>query len=345
MRPILDFLAAWGGVLRDSLPAGVQRVLGLGRRFAVIEPSDDGWSVFQAQGATLVPQGGSTGGTEISDLADRLRQVEGSVVLVLPRDLAMRPALTLPGSAERSLDQVLDVEIERLTPFKAGDVTVAREIQPAADGQIRVDLTIVPHARIAALTGPLGEAGIRVDHVIADRERVERAPALGLTSPATGSADRSFAWAPALVTAVLIVVALASPFVAQEQRLRGQRSEIERLAPDLAAARRLARRVEATEAREQARQGFMQSRVSMTVLLEQVTRTLPDHTWLVSLQAADGRLTLEGRSSEATSLVTLLNAAPGLSDARFDAPVTRDPVTGADRFRLGATIDIPASIE
>ena len=80
----------------------------------------------------------------------------------------------------------------------------------------------------------------------------------------------------------------------------------------------------------------------MTILMEKVSRTLPDHAWLVSLQAADGRLTLEGRSSEATSLVTLLNNVPGVSDVRFDAPVTRDPATGADRFRLGAAIDLQA---
>ena len=100
-----------------------------------------------------------------------------------------------------------------------------------------------------------------------------------------------------------------------------------------------------TAARVRVRQEFLQSRTSMISLLEQTTRLLPDHTWLVSLQVANDRMTLEGRSLEATSLVTLLNDAPGLSDARFNAPVTRDPATGADRFRLGAAIDRPARAE
>jgi len=335
MGTIFDFLATWGGALRDSLPIGIQRVLGLGRRFTVLEPGDDGWTLFQARGRMLAP----LGAVETPDLAERLRHMEGPVVLILPQDLAMRPALTLPGTAERSLDQVLEVEIERLTPFKAGDVAVARDIQPAPDGQIRVGLTIVPRARINAFTQPLGEAGVEVAHVIADRARVERAPAHDLTETTARATRRRATWIPALVTAGLVVAALTSPFVAQEQRLRDQRAAIERLAPDVAAARRLTRRVEATEARERARQDFLRSRTSMTSLLETATRTLPDHTWLVSLQVANGRLTLEGRSMEATSLVTLLNATPGLSDARFDAPVTRDASTGADRFRLGAAID------
>jgi len=341
MGTIYDFLAAWGGALRDSLPIGVQRTLGLGRQFAVLEPCDDGWLLFQAQGAALSPHG--TVGTP--ELSERLSRMEGAVVLVLPRDLAMRPVLTLPGTAERSLDQVLDVEIERLTPFKASDVAVAREVRSALDGQIQVDLTIVPIARIEAVTGPLGAAGVEVAHVIADRARVDRAPALSLTSGVSGAPSRSLAWIPALVTAALFIAALVSPFVAQELRLRDQRAEIERLAPDLATARRLTRQIEATAARVRVRQEFLQSRTSMISLLEQTTRLLPDHTWLVSLQVANGRMTLEGRSLEATSLVTLLNDAPGLSDARFNGPVTRDPATGADRFRLGAAIDRPARAE
>lgn len=339
MGTIFDFLAAWGGALGDSLPSGARRLLGLGRRFAVLEPSGDGWMLFQARGGTLAPLGAA----ETPELAGRLRRMDGPVVLVLPEDLAMRPVLTLPGTAERSLDQVLDVEIERLTPFKAADVAVARDVRAAPDGQIRVGLTIVPRARIDAFTGPLGGAGVAVAHVIADRARIEQAPALSLTRETADAVGRSNAWIPALVTTSLLIAALASPFVAQEQRLRARHAELERLAPQVEAARHLAKQVETARSRERARQDFLRSRSSMTVLLEQATRALPDHTWLVSLQVGNGRLTLEGRSLEATSLVTLLNAAPGLRDARFDAPVTRDPATGADRFRLGAAIDDLAS--
>lgn len=341
MRSILDFLANWGEVLRDSLPAAVQNLLGLGRRFAVIEAADDAWRLFQARGGSLTPHGT----IDIARLADEMRRLDGPVVLVLPQDHVMRPAITLPETAARSLDQVLDVEIERLTPFKASDVAVAREVQATSDGQIRVNLTIVPLTRVEAVTRPLVEAGIEIAHVIADPARVAQATAASLSGTTVGSSARSIAWVPALAMGCLLVAALISPFLAQEQRLREQHTEIERLAPGFAAARRLTLEIGDTQARQESARDFLRSRVSATALLENITRALPDHTWLVLLQIAEGRITLEGRSSSAPALVTLLNAAPGLNDARFDAPVTRDPATGADRFRLGAAIEGAARVE
>jgi general secretion pathway protein L len=76
----------------------------------------------------------------------------------------------------------------------------------------------------------------------------------------------------------------------------------------------------------------------MTALLEETTRILPDDTWLVRYQFGESKLTLEGRSSSATSLVNQLSASAWLADIQFQAPVTRDPSTGADRFRLGARV-------
>ncbi|MDA0340685.1 MAG: hypothetical protein O3B74_03705, partial [Proteobacteria bacterium] len=147
---ILTLFFDWGAALRNSLPGRVQRLLGLGRPYAVIQPDGDGWALFQARGG-MIDARGSAGQAQ---LAKRLTELEGPVVVVLPDDLAMRSDLTLPDTARRSLDQVLDVEIERLTPFKSTDVALTREIHAAAGGQIRVELTIVPRARIEALIAP-----------------------------------------------------------------------------------------------------------------------------------------------------------------------------------------------
>ncbi len=334
MRRILDFSAEWGAVLRDSLPAVAQRALGLGRRYAVLQPSDGDWRLFQARGESLEPRGVC----EIETLAGEMRRLEGPVVLLLPPDLAMHPVLTLPATAARSLDQVLDVEIERLTPFKAGDVAVAREVAPTADGQIRVALTIVPHVRIEAHAAPLREAGIRIAYVLADRTRIGRAAELSLRGETSGTGARNAAWVPALVTLALLAGAVISPFIVQELRLENREAALEQLAPGLDAVQRLSEEVEAARAREQALQAFLEARAPMTPLLEEISRRLPDESWLTLYQVEGDRIALEGRSSSATSLVGLLNASPMLSDARFDAPLIRDPASGADRFRLDARV-------
>lgn len=337
MNQILGFITEWGAVLRDSLPSSLQRILGLGRRFVVLESGDGGWMLSQTHGAAFDTQGP----IDPARLVGLMGRMEGPVVLVPPEEMAMRPVLTLPGTARRSLEQVLEVEIERLTPFKARDVAVAREVSPTTDGQIRVGLTIIPHIRIEALVAPLRAAGVTVDHIMVDRDRVDRAPELSLITGPDGASRRPAGWAPVLVTLALLLGAVASPFMVQELQLRDQRAALEALRPDVAAVKRLAQDVELLEARERTLRDFAKKRVSMSQLLEAVTHALPDHTWLVQYQYDDTRLTLEGQSLSATSLVDVLSTSTWLDDVRFHAPVTRDPATGADRFRLNARVGNP----
>lgn len=334
MNQILGFIATWGAVLRDSLPIPVQRILGLGRRFVVLEPGDGEWTLYQARGAAL----DKCDPVNPARLADQIRGMDGPIVLVLPETVAIQSDLMLPGTAHRSLEQVLEVEIERLTPFKAADVAVARQIHPTRDGQIRVNLTIVPHARIEEHVAPLRAAGIAIDHIIVDRARVDQAPELSLIAGPGGPTNRQVGWIQAVVTAALLFGAVISPFAVQEQRLRAYQTKLEELQPKVAAVTRLARELKALEVRWESTEAFSRSRVSMTALLEETTRALPDDTWLVRYQYEDARLMLEGRSSSATALVDLLNASRWLGDVRFRAPVTRDPATGADRFRLSAAV-------
>lgn len=337
MNEILGLLSEWGAVLRDSLPLSAQRALGLGRRFVVLERDSDGWTLSRTRGAML----DGIGHVDTARLAEKLRRREDPVVLVLPEQMAMRSVLTLPGTARRSLEQVLEVEIERLTPFKARDVAVAREIRPTQDGQIKVALTIVPYSRIEEQVAPLRAAGIEIDHIIADRARVAEASELSLIRSTQVAEEARANWIPLAVTLALFLGAVISPFVKQELQLRELEARLGSLKPGVEAVRRLAGDVKAMEARRESLRVFSRSRVSMTSLLEETTRVLPDDTWLVLYQFDGERLTLEGQSASATSLVNTLSAAPRLGDVRFRAPVTRDPTSGADRFRLGAAVSRP----
>jgi general secretion pathway protein L len=337
MNQILGFISEWGAVLLDSLPHAVQRTLGLGRRFVVLEPDFDGWILSRTRGAVL----DGIGPVDVAGLADKMRRREDPVVLVLPEQMAMRSVLTLPGTARRSLEQVLEVEIERLTPFKARDVAVTREINPTQDGQIKVALTIVPYSRIEEQVAPLRAAGIEINHIITDRTRVAEAPDLSLIRGSQVAGGTHTNWIPLAVTLALFLGAVLSPFVKQELQLREIETRLSSLKPGVKAVRRLAGDVKAMEARLESLRAFSQSRVSMTSLLEETTRILPDDTWLVLYQFDGERLTLEGQSASATSLVNTLTTAPRLGDVRFRAPVTRDPTSGADRFRLSAAVSRP----
>jgi general secretion pathway protein L len=79
-------------------------------------------------------------------------------------------------------------------------------------------------------------------------------------------------------------------------------------------------------------------------LLDELTRLLPDHTWVLKFGLRDGRLSLSGYSAKPSSLIGLLEASELLTQVRFKSPVTMDQKIGLERFNLGATL-IPRTAE
>jgi general secretion pathway protein L len=78
---------------------------------------------------------------------------------------------------------------------------------------------------------------------------------------------------------------------------------------------------------------------SAVYLWEQLSRTLPDESWLTDMKIADGVLTVSGYSQSAASLISLIEDADGFSDPEFKSAVFKAPNVDAERFTLQARID------
>jgi general secretion pathway protein L len=66
------------------------------------------------------------------------------------------------------------------------------------------------------------------------------------------------------------------------------------------------------------------------VMLEALTRVLPDGTWLQRLEINNDDLRLVGQSRDAAALIALLETSPFFKNVRLAAPVT--PVSGGEQF-------------
>jgi general secretion pathway protein L len=73
-------------------------------------------------------------------------------------------------------------------------------------------------------------------------------------------------------------------------------------------------------------------------ILDEVTRVLPDGTWLNSLDLRDGALSLSGYSAKASALIALLEDSDLLEEVQFRSQVTFDQKSGAERFSISARI-------
>ena len=95
--------------------------------------------------------------------------------------------------------------------------------------------------------------------------------------------------------------------------------------------------------------GFFASerRTSPTVvsIMNEVTRVVPDNTWLVRYEMRGSTIRLQGESESASSLIALLEASDLIQGARFSSPVTKNPRTSNDRFVIDAQIQPSGSLE
>ena len=71
----------------------------------------------------------------------------------------------------------------------------------------------------------------------------------------------------------------------------------------------------------------------------ELSRLLPQGTWLASYTCQDNIVTITGFSESAASIQKLLEDSPVFRDAQFTSSITRD-TAGKDRFSLRASIEV-----
>ena len=73
---------------------------------------------------------------------------------------------------------------------------------------------------------------------------------------------------------------------------------------------------------------------SPLAILQDLSRLLPDGTWVVQFSIVGDEVILEGRTDSSARLVGLLEASPLFESVKYLAPVTRDAREGLERFNF-----------
>lgn len=74
-------------------------------------------------------------------------------------------------------------------------------------------------------------------------------------------------------------------------------------------------------------------------LLDDITRAIPDGSWLIKMELKHGHLTLDGYADDSGVIVSALERIPGLKDVHLGSGVTRNPGNGKEIFRIDARLD------
>lgn len=354
-RGIRGFLAWWGAGLASWLPPRWRHLLAASADRLLLQVEGDGirlrrQTASELQDLATIPAP-TAHGVDADPLASLLVESAAELPrwLLLPAADGLRRVLQLPGAARERLREVLGFEIERQTPFAAGDVLYdGRVLHVRDDGQLQVELVVVPRTRFEAANNALAELSTWLAGV--DLADAEGRP-LGINLlPVALRRLRANPWRWwNLLFALLFLSGLV---MGLGQVLANRRDAAQQLQADVGARSTQARAVAQQRQRlVDAVEGgiYLQqrrnARPSVVEVMDELARRLPDGTYLEKASIEGGQLTIIGLSNQAAALVGKLEGARQWNAPALSGALQPDMRTRNDRFTLVAQLNDASATE
>jgi general secretion pathway protein L len=334
-----EVVARWTDTVAASIVANLARFMSP-RVVRLVEEDQPDTFALQGGGTPSGQVSFANGRFAGSDLATAAKGSRLELVL-RPNRFLVRP-LELPARATEFIEGIVRVQIDRLTPWTAAEAVFGCSA-PVTAGTGKIVTTIAATTRattepyiagLAALHPASVSVFTRAGEAAGDLIKVFDQQARGLLDRQRLSRLLRLTLAGLAAAAVLSTAAgafignyldsrrdeLNSELNARRVALRLDRDGSER--SPLAA---LARRKHANQA--------------SVIAVEELSRVLPDNTYVTELHIDGGTLQITGVTQDAPSLIRLLEQSPHFSRATFFAPTTRAPSDPGDRFHIEAKLE------
>jgi len=248
---------------------------------------------------------------------------------VVGRDLFFLRDLSVPKAALPALPRILEQEVLRRTPFQLSDIWQAAVPAADATGEI-VSLChwIIRKDRAETALAEFGLTANEVDFLAAADANGDVAPVIAFRVVSQENPP----WAGRLIKLLAAggLVALLLGLVALEWCQASVATSIE------------ASLLEVREGAQGDRGGSNQAGRLLALkadagILEawdELSRILPDNTFLTETRFVNGQVTISGFSADAAHLVRIIDHSPMFFGSALAAAITPDPTEQKDRFRI-----------
>jgi general secretion pathway protein L len=353
---IRNEFSTWIGFVADAVVAAINRI-GVRRHVHLIEtgqnsfsmrmiskpkqsaPPDFDFELMDDEPAPALP----------ADWKAALRGSQFEVFLRSSRFL-FRP-LDLPKRAADFLDAMVRSQIDRLTPWTANDAAFSWTA-PVETSNERINLMVIaapkskmnPLIRLAEYCGA-GSVALYAAPQSSYPSTDGRPAVVGGTKVfekrMRGSLD--VARVRRILTAVLLTTAISATLSVGIASVVGSRlDEQQRQLSGKVSERRAAMRSKLATSDDSA-QGLLVRRKHATpsnvMVLDELSRILPDNTYVTELRIEKDKLQVVGVTQDAPSLVKLMEQSPHFARATFFAPTTRSAEDLGERFHIEARIN------
>jgi general secretion pathway protein L len=264
--------------------------------------------------------------------------------VLLPEHRVLRKVLEMPLVAEPDLRQALLFEIDRQTPFQPESAYFDYRILAREPGlkRLTVELTAAPRAFVDEVLKRIHELGMQPSAV--DVLVNAEGSGLGLNLLKT-SDDRSGQKRSSVTTALTLLVLLllyavfyipVYQLAALEQSLQTKVEEEKEAAKQTMSVRgELEQTIKAASFLDERKKSVPGS----LAVLNELTRALPDNTWLLTFSQNNTEVKISGYSAAAAELISAIDAVPLFSKPAFTSPIVQDPQQKLERFEIVFGLD------
>lgn len=266
---------------------------------------------------------------------------ETGILLASPH--LLRKRVKLPLAVEENLAQALRFEMDRYTPFKGDQVYFDYKIidRSVKTGQLEVQLVLAPKQVVDEMLALLKTWGANAQGVWLADELSAMPPRANLLPLAlraqVKSPQRHVNLALASLAGILLFAAIVIP-VWQKYDLAL------RLAPLADQARQQAEAADALHReldKQMAEYNHLlekkQTSPIIVALLDELSRLLPDNTWVQQLDLKDKELQIQGETASSSQLVGIFEQSKILRNASFKSPLTK--TQAGERFHLAIEVN------
>ncbi|HVF64199.1 MAG TPA: pilus assembly protein PilM [Casimicrobiaceae bacterium] len=363
------FLDWWGAELASLVPSGTRLAVERRRTRPVIA-FDAGFATLwlpvmrdgalAMESASTIPLTGerdatiAAGRAALAAVPRALRGGSGvpRVVVALPGRQTLRRTLTLPAALEENLKQALAYDLDRHTPFKSDELYFDVDVtgRDAAQGTIEVALVAARRAIVDQALAHVDDWGAHTAAIVPESPERASGSRLNLLPdarrPQPGRGKRWQVAVPLVVLAIAGGIALALPIWQKREYAIALNRQVDAARVQAAASDALRTDLD----RLTGDYNFALERKfafpSTLQVLDEVTKLLPDDTWLTQMEVktttrgkeTQRELLLRGESGNAGRLITLFEESKAFTQAAPRSPTTKIQPGPGEIFDLVAQL-------
>ncbi|HEY3637384.1 MAG TPA: type II secretion system protein GspL [Rhizomicrobium sp.] len=335
-------------IVRDVLASPWAR----GTEFVVLEVAPKDVRILLVSGARVQEIGRAAGESAIraGEISSLLAASEiaprgtTDVAVEIPAGEVLRCRFELPAANRATLAKAVPFELERLSPIEADKLYYDFSILETnrAKKQTELELRIVKRSTVDSAIALAQAAGLRVGAI---RFAGDPREADWRSFPLDRRGLLNLKWRQwnvvllAALALLLIVIVVFATYWRGASAADELSSEVDSAASRAAVVHRLTHDISDVQAQIEFPLGQKRAPF-LLALLKEVTRVLPDGTWLTEFELDGGKLHIQGFAKSASDVVGQIDRSPLFANAQFMAPL-QSAQNGNERFDLSFDIKAP----